>query len=277
MLKNLHDNFPQLPGLPTDGNPEEWDKFRSQLERIFVGLHKQVDEWYREAGAPPLPDSPCVTHPTSPYLNIYITPEELDYRQVQPLPHNWHRTDGSVRTTNESFAIPECLKDKPGKLVFLSMGTLGCSHLNLMKRLVAILAKSQHKFIVCTGPIGDRYELADNMWGQAFVPQTAVLPLVDLVITHGGNNTVTETFFYGKPMLVMPLFGDQYENAQRIQEEGLGLRLDPFHCTEDQLLSAVDRLVTDEGLRDRMAAIGQRIRSSNEKEVIAQLLEGLIN
>jgi UDP:flavonoid glycosyltransferase YjiC (YdhE family) len=60
------------------------------------------------------------------------------------------------------------------------------------------------------------------MWGESYVPQTRVLSLVDSVITHGGNNTVTETFSFGKSM---PLFVDQFDNAQRIEEKGYGIRL----------------------------------------------------
>ena len=200
-------------------------------------------------------------------------PKELDYKEVQPLPHNWQRVDGFVRKTNDKFEIPKSLSGKPGKLVFLSMGSFGCANLDLMTRLVTILSKSEHRFIVAMGPLADKYTLPENMWGQAFVPQTAVLPVVDVVITHGGNNTVTETFFYGKPMLVMPLFGDQFDNAQRIQETGLGLRLNPFHCTEDELLSSVDRLVSDLELKERMRAIGERIRSNDDKQRIAKLIE----
>ena len=58
-----------------------------------------------------------------------------------------------------------------------------------------------HRFIVSKGPQAELYELADNMWGAEFLPQPAILPLVDLVITHGGNNTTTECFHHGKPMI----------------------------------------------------------------------------
>jgi UDP:flavonoid glycosyltransferase YjiC (YdhE family) len=64
------------------------------------------------------------------------------------------------------------------------------------------------------------------MWGAELVPQPAILPHVDLVVTHGGNNTVTEAFHHGKPMIVHPLFWDQHDNAQRMDETGFGIRAD---------------------------------------------------
>ncbi|CAG2115015.1 unnamed protein product, partial [Medioppia subpectinata] len=262
---------PAWLGLPTVGNTSEWLKHRSQLEVVFKKCYQKVNEWYESEGFPPLKStSYCNLHPISPYLNIYMTPEELDYKKVQPLAHNWHRVDSFVRTTDETFEIPECLCNWSGKLILLSMGSFGGSHLELMTRLTTILAKSEHRFIVAKGPLHDKYELPNNMWGQKTLPQTAVIPLVDLVLTHGGNNTVTETFYFGKPMLVLPLWADQYDNAQRLQETGLGLRLNPFHCTEEELLTSIDKLVNDSDLAQRMKSIGDRIRESNDKQFLPQ-------
>ena len=101
-----------------------------------------------------------------------------------------------------------------------------------MRRLVAVLADTPHRFIVSKGPQHADYELAPNMWGAEFLPQTKLIPLVDLVITHGGNNTTTEAFHFGKPMIVLPLFWDQYDNAQRVDETGFGVRL-PTYAFED--------------------------------------------
>jgi UDP:flavonoid glycosyltransferase YjiC (YdhE family) len=113
------------------------------------------------------------------------------------------------------------------------------------------------------------------MVGAEFLPQTRILPLVDVVITHGGNNTTTEALHFGKPMVVLPLFWDQHDNAQRIDETGLGVRLDTYSCSKAELDSAIDRLAYDEGLPARLDALSSQIRSRNGVRRAADLIETL--
>jgi UDP:flavonoid glycosyltransferase YjiC (YdhE family) len=144
-----------------------------------------------------------------------------------------------------------------------------------MQRLVAVLAETPHRYIVSKGPLHDSFELPPNMWGAQQVPQTNVLPLVDLVITHGGNNTTTECFHFGKPMVLLPLFWDQYDNAQRVDETGYGVRLSTYGFDDAELPQAIDRLLADDALHTRMAANGAIIRSRDGTQRAADLIEGV--
>ena len=107
-----------------------------------------------------------------------------------------------------------------------------------MQRLVDLLGRTEHRVIVSKGPLADQITLHDNMTGEGFLPQPAILPLVDLVITHGGNNTVTEAFHHGKPMIVLPLFWDQVDNAQRVDETGFGRRFPAYDFARRRTSSA---------------------------------------
>src|SRR5204863_299457 len=147
-------------------------------------------------------------------------------------------------------------------LLYLSLGSLGSGDVELMQRLVDTLAHSRHRIVVSKGPQHDQIRLADNMSGAEFLPQTSILPQVDLVITHGGNNTVTEALYFGKPMVLLPLFWDQYDNAQRIDECGLGARLDTYGHEPEQLLGAVDRLLADRALGERLATLSASLQSA---------------
>jgi UDP:flavonoid glycosyltransferase YjiC (YdhE family) len=113
------------------------------------------------------------------------------------------------------------------------------------------------------------------MWGAEFVPQTSVLPLVDLVITHGGNNTTTEAMHFGKPMILMPLFWDQYDNAQRVHETGYGVRLDTYRYTDEELRGALAGLLGDGRLHERLARAGARIRAAEGVTRAADLVEAV--
>jgi MGT family glycosyltransferase len=263
---------PTFSGLPAD-DPSEWAGFRAEYDRTHRELWSGFDDFMRSNGAPGLPDLEFM--PVSDRLNMYVFPEEMDYLTDRPLDSTWHRLDSCVRGTDAAFELPEQIAADDRPLVYFSLGSLGSADLGLMQRTLAVLARTAYRYVVSMGPLHADLELADNMWGAEFVPQTSVLPLVDLVITHGGNNTTTEAMHFGRPMVVLPLFWDQYDNAQRVDETGYGVRLDTYRYTDDELHQALAQLLGDHGLRRRLDAAGQRIRATEGVRRAADLVEGV--
>lgn len=265
------DVAPAFSGYPAD-DTTGWDEFRAEYDRTHRELWQEFDAWSQEQGAPPLPELEFIHDGV---LNLYVFPEEADYTDRRPLDASWHRLDSCVRQTEQTSGVPAEFLDGSTPLVYFSLGSLGSADIELMRRIVAVLATTPYRYIVSKGPLHDELELADNMWGAQFLPQTAILPLVDLVITHGGNNTTTEALHFGKPMIVLPLFWDQYDNAQRVDELGLGVRLDTYGFAPEQLTAALDRLLGDTALRERIESIGDAIRSRDGVSRAADLIEGV--
>jgi MGT family glycosyltransferase len=267
---------PELPptfsGLPLE-DPSSWADFRAEYRRAIADLQSGFSEYCRSRGAPPLPDGELIHE--SPWLNLYLYPRELDYPRSQPLRPNWHNLESSVRTTDPSWSVPAPLADAEGSLVYVSLGSLGSGDVPLMRRLVESLSGTPHRYVVSKGPQHESYELADNMVGEEFLPQASLLPEVELVITHGGNNTVTECLHFGKPMVVLPVFWDQHDNAQRIHETGFGVRLPTYEFDDRALADSIDGLLADADLRVRLDRVSERLRTSPGNVRAAELIERL--
>lgn len=263
---------PPFSGLPSDDR-SAWDDYRAEFDRTHRALWDDFNSWVQQQGADPLPDLEFM--PRENAANLYVYPAEADYVEARPLDGSWTRMDSSVRETDLDYVVPAEVADRPedSALIYLSLGSLGGADVELMQRLVDVLGGTNHRFIVSKGPQADRITLANNMVGEQMVPQTKVIPQVDLVISHGGNNTVTETLHFGKPLIVLPLFWDQYENAQRIDELGFGVRLNTYAFAEEELTDAVDRTLADTALRDRLAEIGAKIRARDGLRAGADVIE----
>jgi hypothetical protein len=54
----------------------------------------------------------------------------------------------------------------------------------------------------------------DNVHIERFVAQSEVLPLVDLIVHHGGTGTVLGALQAGLPQLLLPQGADQFINAE---------------------------------------------------------------
>lgn len=263
---------PTFSGYAADDSGP-WDAFLAEFDRTHAETWESFNAWVQEQGTGPLPPRDFIHTSTS--ANIYVYPEELDYVDARPLDASWHRIDSSVRETDEEYALPAGIRDRAdgSALIYLSLGSLGGADIALLQRLIDVLATTPHQVIVSMGPRADELRLADNMTGAAIVPQTKVIPQVDLVITHGGNNTTTEAMHFGKPMIMLPLFWDQYDNAQRVHETGYGRRLSTYGFTDDELLGAVRDLLSDSALRERAERTGRAIRARDGLRRGAEIIE----
>ena len=253
----------------------DWPAFLAEVERTHRELWSDFDAFCREHGETGLrygPQGPDFIA-ESPWLNLYLYPAEVDYRRQVPLGPTWHRLDSSVRAAETTWELPEHLRERDGALIYLSLGSLGSADVDLMQRLVDLLATTEHRIIVSKGPLADQIVLHDNQTGEGFLPQPAILPQVDLVITHGGNNTVTESFHHGKPMIVLPLFWDQVDNAQRVDETGVGRRLATYAFRDEELTDAIDELLADPALARRLGAISSRLQADPGTIRAADLIE----
>ena len=260
---------PAFSGYPA-ADSTGWQAFRDEYDRVHRPMWAEFNAWVISQGAPPLPDLEFIHEGA---LNLYVYPELADYQRTRPLGPSWHRLDSSVRETDERFVLPDAFAGGSGALIYFSLGSLGSADVQLMRRVISCLAETPHRYIVSMGPLHDEIDLAPNMTGAEFLPQTSIIPACDLVITHGGNNTVTECLHFGKPMIVLPLFWDQYDNAQRMHELGLGVRLNAYRFTDAELQGTLDRLLTDSRLHSRLATAAATIRQRDGVRQAADLVE----
>jgi MGT family glycosyltransferase len=263
---------PVFSGYPV-ADRTAWKAFRDEYDRTHRDMWADFAAWHAERGGGALPDLEFIA--ASPHLNLYLYPAEADYPRERALDPTWHRLDSCVRRTDATVDLPEHIASGPGRLVYLSLGSLGSADVALMQSLIDVLGRTGHRVIVSMGPQHELLRLAPNMWGAEFLPQPAILPRVDLVITHGGNNTVTECFHHGKPMVLLPIFWDQHDNAQRVSETGYGIRLATYAFDDAELTDAIDRLATDEALAQRLGAISARLQASPGTVKAADLIEGV--
>jgi MGT family glycosyltransferase len=261
---------PPYTGLPL-ADRTRWAEYGAEYADATSELQTSFSEFCIERGAPPLPPGEFIH--SSPSLNLYLYPRELDYPRSAPLDRTWHNLETSVRATDEPWEIPAEINAGDGSLIYLSLGSLGSGDVPLMQRLVEVLGATPHRYVVSKGPQHAEYELAENMVGAEFLPQTSVLERVDLVITHGGNNTTTECIHFGKPMVVLPIFWDQHDNAQRVDETGFGVRLATYEFEESELQGAIDRLLGDDDLAARLAVASARLRADPGTAKAADLIE----
>jgi MGT family glycosyltransferase len=265
---------PHLSGCGQDDR-ECFQRFEERFRQVIAPVHDRFNEFLAENHEAPYPLGQFFE--TSPYLNLLLYPEPVKFSRRDPLdPVRFQYLEGCVRQ-EEPYALPEFSRNREHPIVYVSFGSLGSGDVPTLKRLIAVLGELPLRALVNVGGYLDSYDsVPQNVVLDKWFPQPSVIPQVDAIIHHGGNNTFTECLYFGKPSIVMPYVWDGHDNATRLQETGHGLKMHRSEWTPAELASSLQQLFTNQEMKRQLQATSAHMHSRPGPAKAARLLNQLL-
>ncbi|WP_026413366.1 glycosyltransferase [Actinomadura oligospora] len=146
---------------------------------------------------------------------------------VSRFPGHWVFTGPALAGRPDRGAFPWDRLDPRRRKVLVSLGTLNGPAGERFYRVAAEALDGLGADVqaIVVAPPGMIDEPPPNVLVTGHVPQLALLPHLDAVVTHGGHNTVSEALAHALPLVVCPIRDDQPIIAGQVVASGAGTRV----------------------------------------------------
>ncbi|QHC65381.1 glycosyltransferase [Rathayibacter sp. VKM Ac-2759] len=260
--------------------PEETAALRELCERVRDSF---TAEWNAALSAldPAAPPSTDAFAESGDVLLLNY-PEELHdpARTAQLPPHAF--LGSAVRAEPVDDEVEEWLGASDAPLVYVSFGSFLSVRDDVLARVVAALAEVELdgrpvRVALASGatPLSALGDVPAGWLVRGFLPQVTLLSRAALAITHGGNNSVTESMTAGVPLVVLPFSTDQFAGAAALEDAGVAEVLDPNAATVAELADAARRMLALDGdARERLRALSAALREAPGPERAHTALSG---
>lgn len=151
------------------------------------------------------------------------------------------------------------------KLIFISMGTVFNQQPELYTTCFEAFRKSPYTVILAVGKQTDIHQFDDipsNFRVHQYVPQLEILEQADVFITHGGMNSSSEALYFGVPLVVIPVMGDQPIVANQIEKLGAGLQLNRLNLDAPTLRNTTEQVLSNASFKDKSSLVGKSLREA---------------
>ncbi|HWL25231.1 MAG TPA: macrolide family glycosyltransferase [Ureibacillus sp.] len=151
------------------------------------------------------------------------------------------------------------------KLIFISMGTVFNQQPELYTTCFEAFRKSPYIVILAVGKQTDIHQFDDipsNFRVHQYVPQLEILEQADVFITHGGMNSSSEALYFGVPLVVIPVMGDQPIVANQIEKLGAGLQLNRLKLDASTLRNTTEQVLSNASFKDKSSLVGKSLREA---------------
>jgi UDP:flavonoid glycosyltransferase YjiC (YdhE family) len=212
------------------------------------------------------------------YLYLVNEPESFQIER-ENLPPTAFRCRRVVFDRSGEEQLPKWVHDLPPRpTVFATAGTAVNRTPGLLETFAAALADEPINAILTIGRDRDPAEfglLSDNVRIERYIPQSLVLPVCDLVLSHCGSGTMYAALDHGLPMVNVPIGMDQLENASRCATLGLGVTVQSSGLSVDAVRAAVREILGDPSYRERAECMQRDMHGLPGPAEVVALLEGL--
>src|SRR5215208_6622425 len=213
----------------------------------------------------------------SPYLSLF--PPTLD-EGVQPDTHRfrdpaWEEPPGE---------LPDWWPGRPDEpLVYVTFGSVAGSFpqaLPVYDVAMRAVAELSVRVLFTVGrdlDLGALPAAPENVRVERWVPQQDVLGHAAAAVVHGGSGSTLGALSAGVPLVVLPLFADQPQNARRVAEVGAGIAVEPrrddLGATVGPLREAVDSVLSESAYGEGARALADELRAQRGVDDALPLFE----
>ncbi|WP_448661277.1 nucleotide disphospho-sugar-binding domain-containing protein [Sphingomonas sp. CJ20] len=144
---------------------------------------------------------------------------------------------------------------------------------NLYRRAAEAARALGLRAILLTGePLG--IEGADLLVSR-YAPHSLLFPHAAAIVHHGGVGTTGQALRSGRPQLIVPFMGDQYDHGARITRLGVGLTTLPGRFAKGGA-ALIERLLEEPTFATRAAAVAAAMAEEDGASAAAEAILGVV-
>lgn len=196
--------FDDIPGMGDSvsrmDEPDKIRKYKEEFADYQAKMNQDLHDFMEKRGRKFTKNVRIDQPINEDAFSIYTYPLESDYLTEEARKqYNLFQIDSALlpEMVPAPYQLPDSFSRIPGKVVYVSLGSLFSAYVDKLQRLVDTLNEIPNlKYVVSKGMFGDQLKLPDNgrFCGENWLPQLAVLQSVDAAIVHGGYVLLTLWF-----------------------------------------------------------------------------------
>jgi MGT family glycosyltransferase len=164
--------------------------------------------------------------------------------------------------------------------VYFTLGTIfNLESGDLFERVLAGLRELSMDVVVTVGRELDPKVLGpqpSNVYVRSYIPQSALLPHCDLVVSHAGSGSIVGALAHGLPMVLLPIGADQPFNAARCHDLHVGRVLNAVEATPEAVQRAATAVLEDPTYGQNAKRLEAENASLPDPEFGVRLIERLV-